>query len=398
MPFQFLPLTETSLYIHIPYCIKKCSYCDFYSCPISSESEIKFVLNRILDDTSILLLKTGSPLIKTLFIGGGTPSSVPNDILLDFLRKLGTIVKNHPDEYTIELNPETISKELLLLLKDNGINRISVGVQSLDDNLLKTLGRNTNAANTRTALETVKKYWNGSFNTDLINAVPGQTVKTALRDIRDVEAYGPDHISLYSLTYEKSTKLYSMLKAGRVNKISESIDFTMQNKSRDLLKALGFNRYEISNYAKKDHQSKHNINYWRMGSYLGVGPSAASTIMTKAGPVRLEYKRSIAEFMNSKILSTRMKSEVINPQSFLLEHLMMGFRLIEGVDLDRIKHVFGINLTDFFPTTFSRWGSSLIQNNRFLALSTEGLNMLDLFLGDISGEIDNISINTITWP
>jgi len=344
----------------------------------------------------------GSPVVRTLFIGGGTPGSIPSLLLADFLIKVCQITGNSAIETTIELNPETVTKELLDILENNCINRISIGVQSLDDRILHTLGRNTDALTTQKGLEIIKINWKGSLSVDLINAVPGQTVDSSLTDIERVHTFKPDHISLYSLTFEPSTKLYTLLQSGKITPLSESVDLVMQKESLKLLETLGYNRYEISNFAKKEKESLHNLNYWKMGSYLGIGPSAASTLVTSTGPVRIIYKRSISNFIKSSTFKERTDLEYITPDSFLLEHLMMGFRLLEGVKTDHIKNVFGIDLKEYLNPLFIKWKEMLIIENSSIGLTNKGLSLLNPFLIDIAALIaDNplqISVKDINWP
>ena len=349
---KLIPLEKVSLYIHIPYCHKKCSYCDFYSTITGNETEINNVLTQILKDTEVFLEELEYPFIKTLFIGGGTPSSIPVVIFTGFLQKLGAVLKNIPQEYTIEINPETVSRELLDILTVNKINRISIGVQSLNERILATLGRNTNVENTIKALETIKKYWKGTFSIDLINAVPGQAIEMALSDIEKINIFSPDHISLYSLTFEPDTQLYNLLKNGKITVLSENIDTLMQKKSISLLKTLGYKRYEISNYCKKGKESLHNLNYWKMGTSLGIGPSAASTLLSKNGPVRLKNIPDTSAFISYVPINKRMEQDFISKESFLLEHLMMGFRLLKGIDILHINSVFKIDIVEYLKPLF----------------------------------------------
>ncbi len=395
-------LNYISLYIHIPFCREKCSYCDFYSEKLSSDSETEVVLKRILDDTENILNKIGNPEIRTLFIGGGTPSSVPLNLLEEFLSKLFDIIKSKPDESTIEINPETINRELLETLSGNGIERLSIGVQSLKDRILDTLGRNTDVITTRKGLETVKNNWNGGLSIDLINTVPGQSLGSALSDITEINKFNPDHISLYNLTFEKSTKLYTMLKSGKIEELSESTDRIMQRESFRLLESLGYRHYEISNFAKKGKESLHNINYWKMGPYLGTGPSAASTLMTVKGPVRIVYRRSISDFIETSSIDKRTDFEYLEPDSFFLEHLMMGFRLIDGVQTNRIENVFNIDLKKYMEPMLNKWGGNLIFKKDSIRLTEKGLSLLNPFLVDIASLIDRNSSgryrDKINWP
>ncbi len=265
-----------------------------------------------------------------------------------------------------------------------------------------TLGRNTDAFTTQKGLEVINKNWEESFSVDLINTVPGQSVDSALSDIKNVNDFEPDHISLYSLSFEPSTKLYTLLQAGKITSVSESVDLDMQKESIQLLESFGYKRYEISNYTKKEKQSLHNLNYWKMGSYLGIGPSAASTLLTNTGPVRLEYKRSIANFVSELSLKDRMYIEYIKPKSFLLEHFMMGFRLVNGIDKEHISSVFNINVEKYLEPVLNIWKDKLILSQNSIRLNNSGLSLLNLFLSDIAGLIESnpvkISGKGINWP
>ena len=207
---------------------------------------------------------------------------------------------------------------------------------------------------------------------------------------------------MYSLTFEPSTKLYTMLKAGKLKILEESVDSHMQHDSIELLKSYGYKRYEISNFAKEGKESVHNLNYWEMGSYAGIGPSAASTLMSSDGPVRIEYKRSISEFLNTSSFNDRIDIEYLKSDSFLLEHLMMGFRLINGIDKEHINNIFKMNIDNYLEPVLERWQSKLIITKNSIYLTEEGLSLLNPFLVDIASLIDstplNISSKEINWP
>jgi len=318
------------------------------------------------------------------------------------LEKLNIIINIKPCEYSIELNPETVTKEVLSVLEENSINRISLGVQSLDDRVLKVLGRNTDSNTTFRALENIKQNWSKLFSVDLINTVPGQTVKKALSDISKVNYFKPDHISLYSLTFEPGTELFNRMERGKLKIISDDIDTRMQNESISLLESFGLERYEISNYAKTGKKSLHNLNYWKMGTYLGVGPSAASTLLSTNGPFRLSYKRSISNFLNSKTIEDRTEQELINPDSFLLEHLMMGFRLNEGIYIKHINSIFNLDIVDYLKTVTDKWRNVIKLSENSISLSLEGLSLLNPFLVDIAALISekkfDLRVSEINWP
>jgi coproporphyrinogen III oxidase-like Fe-S oxidoreductase len=277
-----------------------------------------------------------------------------------------------------------------------------LGVQSLNDEILKTLGRNTDTKTTNKALVLIQRYWKGTFNADLINSVPGQSVSSALNDINEINKFEPDHISLYNLTFEKSTKLYSQLETGLIHTIPEPIEELMQKESILLLQNLGYKRYEISNYAKPGKQSLHNINYWEMGSYIGIGPSAASTLLTGNGPVRMIYKASTLEFLKTQNRSKGIEIELLSPESFLLEHLMMGFRLLKGISISHINKIFKLDINYILNFLPGQWKNKLIITETNIYLNNEGLSLLNPFLVEIasligkkSSELCKLKIN---WP
>ena len=344
----------------------------------------------------------GYPEIRTLFIGGGTPGIIPAAVLRDFLQKLCIIINNIPLEYTIELNPETVTREVLTILEENNINRISLGVQSLNDRVLKVLGRNTNVKRTLTALETIKQNWTRLFSADLINAVPEQTLDIALSDIRQLNSFKPDHISLYSLSFEPGTKLFTKLENGKIQPITDTADIIMQEESINLLESAGFNRYEISNFAKRGKESLHNLNYWKMGTYLGVGPSGVSTLLTDKGPLRLSYKRSTSEFISKKKITDRTAQELISPESFLLEHLMMAFRLKKGIDTEHINRVFNMDIKEYLKTVTDKWSKIITFTEESISLTPRGLSLLNPFLVDTASLISEnklkLRVSEINWP
>ncbi len=399
MTFSFLKSFDTSvsLYIHIPFCHKKCSYCDFYS--ISNGNDyFSGILDGILDQIRMFFKRSGSPEISTVYIGGGTPSSLPLPVLDRFLSDLERLITDNVFEFTIEANPEDISPDFLKMLLDHRIDRLSMGIQSLDEKILKVLGRNTDRNITINALDCINLNWQRKKSFDMINCVPGQNTAGALRDIAEVISFNPDHISLYSLTFEEETPLTKLLNNGKFKQISENLGLDIYEKSIDFLEDSGFHRYEISNFSRQGKESFHNIRYWKMRPYFGAGPSAASTLPGHAGPLRLENPRNIDEFLKGEQLNWMISIEDIPVYSFLFEYLMMGFRLTLGIDTDGFKNIFNINFYSSFRRTLTLWAQRLVRNENFLALSREGLRFMDSFLADLVTELDDFSTISCNWP
>ncbi len=392
-----MPLPSASLYVHIPFCRKKCSYCDFFSVT-NGEDRYRTVLSEILHQIKYFLVSYDFPKIETLYIGGGTPASLPSDILNRFLSDVRNLIPRIHSEFTVEVNPENVTEGLLQILKRKGVTRLSMGVQSLNDSVLKMLGRNTDSERTLSALACIDRYWPGQKNFDIITGIPGQNMKEALTDIKSIAAFDPDHISLYSLTFEEGTPLFLKLNSGNIQKLSEDVEITMYEASLNLLESIGYNRYEVSNFSRAGFESIHNMGYWEMKPYFGSGPAGVSTIPGTSGPVRVENPKNIDLFLGGEEEKWGWVYEKIDSPSFFVEHLMMGFRLVRGIDVQRIKQVFSVDLLTIFPRTLHRWKPFLQQNGRFLALTRNGLNLLDSFLSDLLNEFDPSNIKTCTWP
>ena len=255
------------LYIHIPVCHSKCSYCDFYSGlrPAASAGYI----DALIAELSLRRSEISEP-VTTVYFGGGTPSVLP---VAELQRLAGAIAGNvdisRVEEFTIEMNPEDVTADLLSACRDMGINRISMGVQSFDDNMLRAINRRHDARRALAAIELLgNQDWN--YSTDLMFGLPGQTLHDWQRDVDRLMDIKPPHMSAYLLSYEPGTRLYAMLQAGKVSEASEQLASDMQRYVTECARANGYLHYEISNYAQPGHQSRHNSSYWTrsIGTFL----------------------------------------------------------------------------------------------------------------------------------
>ncbi len=392
-----MPVPSVSFYVHIPFCHKKCSYCDFYS--ITGGKDLyRSVLREICRQIEAYCRVSPFPVMETLFIGGGTPSSLPPAILNRFLSDLRTILPEYTGEVTMEVNPEDVTVELLDVLDKNGVNRISMGVQSVNSTMLKTLGRNTTRIKTETALSCLHHYWPGKKSVDIITGIPGQTIHEALDDIRRITSYDPDHVSLYSLTIEEGTPLSRKIIGGNLESLPEEAENSMYEVSVRLLESLGYHRYEVSNFSKEGSESAHNRRYWEMKPYFGAGPAGVSTIPGVSGPVRIENPRNIERFLAGTEKDWGRSYEQLDPPSFFIEHLMMGFRLTEGINRHRLEEIFSVDFNVLFPRTLRAWEPFLENKGSFLALKGKGLHLLDSFLSDLVGELHPSDVQECFWP
>ncbi|MCK9615397.1 MAG: radical SAM family heme chaperone HemW [Candidatus Omnitrophica bacterium] len=313
----------TSLYIHIPFCAKKCLYCDFYS--IGYEKELAQAYIKTISRQIKLLNEK----FYTIYIGGGTPTSLDIPLLHELLKALSSISKKC-NEFTIEANPETLSQEKIKLLRGSGVNRISIGVQSLNDKKLKALGRIHNSGRALESIRLAEKNGFSNINIDLIFGVWSETVADWRDELRAAVKLPVKHISCYSLTYERHTQLFKNVKNKVVVPLPDSICARMYKLTMDYLPKQKFRQYEISNFAKRGFECKHNLNYWENNSYMGVGVSAVSFI----NGVREKNISGIKEYIRKmqKGKSVVCSTEKLSAKKAALETAAIKIRTIDGID------------------------------------------------------------------
>ncbi|CAL4043678.1 Heme chaperone HemW [Buchnera aphidicola (Takecallis arundicolens)] len=290
----FMP--SLSLYIHIPWCIKICPYCDFNAYKLKKHDSKIHYIRHLLTDLNNHKDIIKNRIIKTIFIGGGTPSLLDINLLKYLLNTVKkNISYNNNIEITIEINPETMTIEKILDYIQCGINRISLGIQTFNPILLKLLGRTHSIENTIHLLYEIKKYTELNVNIDLMYGIPQQTLQHCLSDLEQAILINPNHISWYQLNIEKNTIFYYQ----KPQLPKESEIWKMYNQGNKLLIQANYKRYEISSYAKNNKTCLHNLNYWKFGDYLGIGCGAHSKITKKNGDiVRIIKKNRLYEYCN----------------------------------------------------------------------------------------------------
>jgi len=301
----------TGLYIHIPFCERKCSYCAFYSFSKPWKNERRFFqgLEKEIKNLNTDVCPT------TLFIGGGTPTAPSFQTLEEFLPTFG---KFSPAEFSVEVNPGTVDAEKFSLLRKSGVNRISIGVQSFDFQTLETLGRIHSAEDAETAFQLARAAGFENISIDLMFGVPGQTMEMLSADLDRALALGPEHIAIYNLMYEEGTSM-----AARTDRLDEEIEREMYDLIRMRLTGAGFEHYEISNFAKPGFECQHNLLYWTGGEYIGCGPSAHSHWQG----TRWANVADVDDW------SEREFEETLDPEAKERETLVMGLRLLAGVEV-----------------------------------------------------------------
>lgn len=339
-------MNKKGLYIHIPFCRKICSYCDFAK-RVSNQTFIERYLECLLKEFD-LYSKKGFDFstIKTIYIGGGTPSSLNLELLDKLFKKISSLVDVQLiEEYNFEINPEDLSKELIDLLASYNVNRVSIGIQTLNKDLLKLLNRDFDYLKFKENLKYLKtkiKY----VNLDLMYAIPGQTVNDLEETIKEVISLNVDHLSVYSLILEEKTIFNYLVNNHKINLIDEDTEMEMVDKIHKLLFPI-FQKYEVSNFSKKDCESKHNLLYWQNDEYLGIGLSSAGYL----GNYRYVNTSSLKEYF-SLVENEIFPIEELEELDLLDEkkyHIILGLRLIKGIDVESYLRRFKTNIFEDFP-------------------------------------------------
>jgi oxygen-independent coproporphyrinogen-3 oxidase len=386
-------MCTASLYIHIPFCTRKCTYCDFFSVPSPNNLESSLLpgfIASISDELDSRFSVFNIQNVKSLYIGGGTPSLLSADTI----EKLAQAIRTHiPSgissdiEWTIEANPEDLSPGWLDACARSGINRISTGIQTLSVQSFAAIGRRGSVQQNLKALELLSQYWQKPYSVDLISGLPFQTQKTLLSDISTVSSYSPHHISLYALTLEQGTQMAQQVLSGAIEiPKDEDADLLWIN-GRDRLEDTGYMQYEVSNFSKPGYECVHNMTYWNLESYIGIGPGATGSITREDTATRYTNTCDIEEWMHNP---GSTESETIDRNSFMLENLMMGFRKKQGLSLTEFKKRFSCDLENIIPRTLAKWtesGHAHIEQDSVM-LTRDGLLLLNKFLSDCLSELD----------
>jgi oxygen-independent coproporphyrinogen-3 oxidase len=342
--------TVQALYVHVPFCVKKCGYCDFFSLEEWDASGVEGFLEAL--EAELAALPRPLPL-RTVFVGGGTPSVLDASQLRRLLGRVRDLADRWPvEELTVEMNPETVTADRLEALREVGVTRVSMGAQSFHAAHLARLDRVHTAERAREAARAIAAAGFTDRNIDLMFALPGETEEEYWADLDQALELEPTHVSSYALLYEPGTELYRDLAAGRVRPAREETELRMFLGGRERLAERGFDAYEISNHARPGRECRHNVNYWEAGEYYGVGPSAASHV---AG-VRRTNVRSLKGYVESfrSGRSPVAYRERLDPAARAGEVMMLGLRLAAGASLERVREVSGLEPEEHFGETLRR--------------------------------------------
>jgi oxygen-independent coproporphyrinogen-3 oxidase len=363
-----------SLYIHIPFCISKCIYCDFNSIVIKSQvvDEYLKAIEKELQSAA------GKYSFTTVFIGGGTPT-VLNETQLD---RLLSMISKHVDvtnlkEYTIEVNPGTLSDEKTFIMKNSHVNRISIGIQSFNDRYLKLLGRIHSANEAIDVYFNVREKGFNNISIDLIYGYPAQSLNEWKKDLRECCKLDPEHISAYCLTYEQGTPIVKMTESGSLKKLSEEEELKMYEFTNDFLCDKGYNHYEISNFAKQGKECRHNTVYWENREYIGIGAGAFSYVNGE----RYCNMKNVKEYVSSVTSKKNLIcfSEKLPQKKRASEILIMALRMTSGISRKEFIQRSGFDLNELFEKQLNNLTQAGLINfdDERVKLTRKGLSVAD---------------------
>ena len=357
--------SELGIYIHIPFCVKKCYYCDFVSFT-NQNANIKKYIQAILKELEQYDLNKYN--ITTIYIGGGTPSAISSAYIVNILEKIKEKLENNNTEWkdieiTIEVNPGTVTKEKLQDYKSVGVNRLSIGLQTTNDNLLKIIGR---IHTYEEFLETYKLAEEVGFknvNVDLMIGLPSQTIQDLKDSLNKVINLEPKHISTYSLILEENTVLEKLVESGKLILPDEDMERQMYWYVKNTLELNGYNHYEISNFAKEGFESKHNLNCWEQKQYIGLGLAASSYINNE----RYSNVSDMKKYLNGsgKIIEERQSIEDTEK-----EYMLLGLRKTSGVNISKFKEKFACN-----PLFLFREELNKLVMDKLIAVDTNNIKL-----------------------
>lgn len=371
-------MKELGMYVHIPFCKQKCSYCDFISYCDKNDLIEKYIkaLKQEIENSSVNEYE-----ISTIYIGGGTPSYIESKYISEILKTIKqkyNISRNV--EITIEVNPGTSTKEKLRDYVEAGINRISIGLQSCNNNLLKMIGRIHTYEEFLSTYKLAREVGFKNINVDLMIGLPNQTLDDVKKSLEEISKLNPEHISVYSLIVEEGTPIEKEIAKGQLKLPNEELEREEYWEVKKFLESLGYKHYEISNFAKTGYESKHNLNCWEQKEYLGFG-AAAHSYMKKT---RYSNTENIEKYINQEMQSKQLHivHEVQKEEEQKKEYMLLGLRKIDGVQISSFKNKFGCNPIMEFKNELNK-------------LTQEGLIKIDL--DQIKLTEKGIDLANIVW-
>ncbi len=365
------------IYIHIPFCIRKCDYCDFLSGPSGPKEQADYV-QALLREIQAVEEGEGRS-VSSIFIGGGTPSVLDERLLGDILREIRNRFKMKEDaEITIEVNPGTANIGKLQAYREMGINRLSIGLQSPEDRELKILGRIHNYGQFLETYQEARTVGFDNINIDLMSAIPDQTYEGWVKNLRTVAELEPEHISAYSLIVEEGTPFA----ARKLNLPDEDTEYNMYEATAQILKEYGFEQYEISNYARKGRECRHNVGYWTRQDYLGFGLGASSLYGKERFANTADMKKYLENSKNPEKI--REKEPSLTREDEMAEFMFLGLRMTKGISKADFQRCFGCTIESVYGEVLEKYESMelLLEKDGRIFLSREGIHVSNSIMAE----------------
>ena len=373
---------DLGLYIHIPFCVKKCEYCDFLSWNAEEEERQQYVAALLSEIESYREFAKGYR-VSTIFIGGGTPSVLLPKQMEDILQKIYEIFElERRAEITIEVNPGTVDEEKLQCYKENGVNRLSMGLQSVKDEKLRLLGRIHTYQEFVESYELARKAGFDNISIDLISSVPGQTLQEWKEELETAAAQNPEHISVYQLIIEEGTPFYEKYAEHPELLPDEETSREIYLWTGKFLKEAGYEQYEISNYAKPGKESRHNLKYWEREDYLGLGLGAASMVRN----IRMSNTKDMRTYLERCDKPKTMREDVqfLEEPRQMEEFMFLGLRKTRGVSKKEFKRIFGREMDMVYEKALHKCleNGMLLEHKDRIFLSEEGTLLSNMVLSE----------------
>ncbi len=372
---------EAEIYIHIPFCVRKCAYCDFLSFASDEETRKQYV-SALAHETAAACGELRGKRIRSVFIGGGTPSLLETGQLAAVLEMLFRCAQiDQKAEITLECNPGTTDRDKLSDLRSLGISRLSIGAQSFQDRMLKTIGRIHDSSEIRKCYDDARRAGFDNINLDMIFSLPGQSLADWKEDLKTAASLGPEHLSAYSLILEEATPLYE--NRASYDFPDEETDRAMFYATGEILERFGMHRYEISNYALPGKECIHNVGYWTGVEYLGLGLGAASLMNNK----RFRNTTSLEDYLRDAESPEKIRTveEELDLHGRMSEFLILGLRMTAGISAEEFRNRFGRDLTEEYESPLEKYLSLglLKKENDRIFLSEEGISVSNTIFADL---------------
>lgn len=370
-------MEKVGCYIHIPFCQKKCYYCDFCAY-MNVETRIDSYIKNLIKEIRLYQDRLSVD-IDSIYIGGGTPSYIDPRYIKEIVDEVSKFKISDLKEFTIECNPNSISQDKLLLYRDLGINRISLGVQSFDDRVLKAIGRNHTANIALNDIELIRKIGFDNLSFDLMLNLPQQNYKSVKKDLDLVKKISPEHISWYSLILEEGSRFYSLDKKGKLDLMDDDQEVDIFNEIVEQLENIGLHRYEISNFAKKGKDSYHNKKYWEANGYIAFGMSASGYLTN----YRYTNTKNFIQY-NDRINDYKLPIEdyyYVDKAEREKEYIIFKLRETEGINLEEFKEKFACDFIEKYSKEIEKFeGQNFFIIDTHFKFSQEGMNLSNEFL------------------